>query len=376
IHAVVFSEEGTFSLSQENQWIKVNYPTGTTYQIVLRLEKEGYQVWEEDISGSSFKETFDSNIIELKKALTRIAFSIENGSGANLKIDDGELSKDADADGNVWFDIDPFKAMGFTITKEGFKEYHGTFTPDQVLYEITLEPITQPKIVTNIPISNEAYYNGQVILTDNLGNIYKIPITQPEIQVQIKGNQIISARLEPESLPGNGKTYRIDINRAGTKCKIIPIEERMLAIVVFITNSRYALKKQDEIDQAISLVFSLKSNYKDLYVGWVDYNKTSFQLKEFKNSKGQQINISDVNNNDTADVSLNKIIDYIKRKFTSGNANKGQKSTFGRLAVILDKSAAYLDRLDYSTQDLKVQLIDINDVINSPNLLLNLINED
>jgi hypothetical protein len=66
------------------------------------------------------------------------------------------------------------------------------------------------------------------------------------------------------------------------------------------------------------------------------------------------------------------------KKFTGINVNiKGEKQSADRLALILDKTNTYLDLQDYSTQDLKVKLIDINDIIADSNeQFFNLIKED
>jgi hypothetical protein len=220
-----------------------------------------------------------------------------------------------------------------------------------------------------VSIINDDDYMGKAILTVLTANgprYYTYPITLPAHQVQIDGKQINSARLDPEFLPENGKKYRILINEAGNECKIIPIEEKKLAIVVFITNSRNALKKQDVIDQAIRSAFASKKNFKVLYIGWVRYKKYDFEMIELKNNNEPQINISDVNINDTADASLNKIIKIIKEKFTWINVENGEKQT-DRLVVILDKKITYLKFQDYSSQDLKVKLIDFNEIIYCPN---------
>jgi len=325
-------------------------------------------------------------------------------------------------------------------------------------------------ISTHIPISNEANYSGEVILTDNLGKTYISSIALGSNQVGIEGKQITSARLDPEFLQEKGMKYRIYINKEWNKCKIIPIEEKnlvfnftlktcgekrpgqisvylegildqygdparqaipfnidpqevefqdsqtvvidprkpgitaftvdvlevkipcridnnfvyvnvdhckpALALVVFITNTKKAFLKQEVIDKKIRPVFAIKPYVKDLYVGWVSYNKTAFQLNEFINNNDRQINISDTNINDTADASLNKIIKYIEKKFTGINVLEGKKQVADRLVILLDKRTIS-DGVDYSLENLNVKFIDINDIINgSDDQFFNFVKED
>lgn len=410
----VFTSREIFMSTKEKQWIEITYPTACN-KVLLSLKKEGYEDWIKDISDSFFKKDPEPNTIEMKKKDKRVSFIFEKGSKAKVTI--VGISKDADQDGKAYFTIDPYKETGFIITQEGFGEYRGPFNPDQTEYRIKLEPLSKTQVSTsiatqtgvNIPISNEAKYRGDVILTDNLKKNYKYPINQSTRYVEIKGIKINSAQLDPEFLQEEGMKYSIYINKDGNGCKIIPIEEKILnfqfslkscgekrpgkiavyldgplnqygdpaqkavftfnidpkkvdfqhsravvidprksvitasimdglernipcvidnnfvdvdidlckpalALVVFITNSRKALQKQDVIDQAIRRVFALKPYFKELYAGWVSYNKTFFQLNEFKNSNVRQIEISDENINDTADTSLKKIIKDIEKK--------------------------------------------------------------
>jgi len=475
----ILTEETVFK--KNNQRIEVVYPAASK-NLLLCLRKEGYKDWEGEISNSFFKNAHETNSIEMKK-LTRVTFSIENGGGAKVTV--GDTVKNVDQSGKVCFDIDPNEEKEFIIIKEGFEKFRASFKPDKVGYEITLEPVppaptasqkptTSPQTIlafTEIHISNETNYNGQVILTDNLGKTYTIPITQSAFQIEIEGKQITSARLAPEVLLENGKKYRIYPNKEGNGCKIIPIEEKILnfqfsiktcgekrpaqismyldgpldqygdpvkktpipfdidpqkddfqhskavsvdprkpgitayimnslegkipcrvgnnvvhvdidlckpalALVVFITNSRKALQKQDAVDMAIRKIFDLKQNYKDLYVAWVSYDKTTFQLNEFLNNNDRQINISDTNTNETAGTSLSRIIKYIETKFTGINVQKRKKQAADKLVIMLDKRTIS-DSGDYSSENLKVKLIDINDFITGSNeQFLNLIKED
>ena len=130
-----------------------------------------------------------------------------------------------------------------------------------------------------------------------------------------------------------------------------------LAVVIFLTNSRKGLIKQDIIDRETREIFSLASTYR-LYVGWVSYNRTRYQLNNFENVQSRQINISEINTNDTTETTLKKIEADISRKFIKSNEPT-------KLIIILDSSTvsySYTREKGYSNSNLSVKFVDIDDI--------------
>jgi tetratricopeptide (TPR) repeat protein len=155
-----------------------------------------------------------------------------------------------------------------------------------------------------------------------------------------------------------------------------------LAVVVFLTNSRYGIKKQHIIDEKVRRVTRFLSNYKNFYTGWVSYSRTDFRLNEFNDEYKRQILISDQSYVDTADFTLSKVVNYINQKFANVNVLRGEKMKPDKLLIILDKTivssnSRFLNDSGYSERKLNIKLIDIREVVDkSTDELFNAIYKD
>lgn len=155
-----------------------------------------------------------------------------------------------------------------------------------------------------------------------------------------------------------------------------------LAVVVFLTNSRYGIIKQHIIDEKVRRLYRFLSDYKNFYTGWVSYTRTGFRLNDFDDEYERQILISDLSSVDTTDVTLCNIVDYINQKFSNVNVLRGRKLKSDKLMIILDRTTVssnsrFLSDDGYSEKKLNIKFIDIREVIESPiNDLVNLIKKD
>ncbi len=165
-----------------------------------------------------------------------------------------------------------------------------------------------------------------------------------------------------------GKNFSIKKNQ--TACDLnLDCRRPALCVVVFLSNSLKGIKKQDIIDEKVRDLFRFKSDYTPFYVSWVNYNKTTYGLNDFKNPEKRQIYISDRNTNDTVEVTLNKIIEDIEQKFSNVNVLEGKKVKSDKLRIILDRETVSSNSILLSINGynydnkLNVKLIDFDEVL-------------
>jgi len=158
-----------------------------------------------------------------------------------------------------------------------------------------------------------------------------------------------------------GKNFTLNKNQTTAFDLNLDCRRPALGVVVFLCNSQDGINKQDVIDEKVRQLFRFQSDFKQMYIGWVDYEKTDFLLKDFEDNGQRQISISKRKTIDTPEIILTNIVTEIEAKFLNVNILNGEKIKPDILGIILD-SRVPIDYSDYDKTKLHVKLIDLNKI--------------
>jgi serine/threonine protein kinase len=286
------------------------------------------------------------------------------------------------------------KKVTLTPALVGNKKYQAFLNPETGIIQI--KPIWELRNITfqfiaegdciERPINLDVILNEIYGENDEIGSFrYSFELSQPTNQKTLK-------------IPFGKKQLKYIIKDQPStedKISIIPINRDLwaltyqcrkpaLAVVLFLTDSRYALEKQRPLESEVFQLFkwyNQNKRYNDLYLGWVNYTGSDYKIIDFNDKeKNRQIKINNVIMEADRTEIVEKITEKVKEQFYNVNlSSTRQKLKKDELFIVMDRIFVpdeVLRLLEQPSNELNIKIIDIKEVLNNDKLRKIYFNEE